>query len=421
MSVAHSLIMRFSEKYDILFFFLSRFFFFKQKTAYEIGVRLVGSEMCIRDRVENDSLLILRNTVEGERPVGFASYREIGNDELYGVLKDMELANLVRGKSSREILLITGIYAREENTGDSEMIRDAAQQLLVEVVAKELEKNYSFALFVAERGTAAKHVVYALERQGFVRPHLADENDKRTIYLVDMHEPLMFLHNLETTIKEPFASNPAVLRAIEKNHKKLQIAMTKLYPGNLVLSLSSGVMHHRLVDRITSLNDVPREPLVPRRLGKNMCVPFGKILRGKVVPNTVTKTLHTDKVYEPDLESYTIEPFPYYSPLNSQIETIRSFDRPVILVDDLVHKADRLRVLVPKLRETGIPIKKVVVGVLSGYGRDLMQHCLLYTSDAADEEDSVDLGGRRITNKKKKKNGEETEHLYTYRHGRGNV
>ena len=25
--------------------------FFKQKTAYEIGVRLVGSEMCIRDRL----------------------------------------------------------------------------------------------------------------------------------------------------------------------------------------------------------------------------------------------------------------------------------------------------------------------------------------------------------------------------------
>ena len=32
------------------FFFSFSFFFFKQKTAYEIGVRLVGSEMCIRDR-----------------------------------------------------------------------------------------------------------------------------------------------------------------------------------------------------------------------------------------------------------------------------------------------------------------------------------------------------------------------------------
>eukprot|EP00658_Telonema_sp_P-2_P079238 TRINITY_DN7601_c0_g2_i4.p1 TRINITY_DN7601_c0_g2~~TRINITY_DN7601_c0_g2_i4.p1 ORF type:complete len:105 (-),score=27.38 TRINITY_DN7601_c0_g2_i4:74-388(-) len=30
-------------------------------------------------------------------------------------------------------------------------------------------------------------------------------------------------------------------------------------------------------------------------------------------------------------------------------------------------------------------------------------YCLLYTSDAADEEDSVDLGGRRIIKKKKKK------------------
>ena len=31
-------------------------------------------------------------------------------------------------------------------------------------------------------------------------------------------------------------------------------------------------------------------------------------------------------------------------------------------------------------------------------------HCLLYTSDAADERSSVDLGGRRIINKKKNKN-----------------
>src|SRR5674536_155588 len=33
----------------------------------------------------------------------------------------------------------------------------------------------------------------------------------------------------------------------------------------------------------------------------------------------------------------------------------------------------------------------------------LSHPCLLYTSDAADEEDSVDLGGRRIIKKKKEK------------------
>ena len=35
------------------------FFFFKQKTAYEIGVRLVGSEMCIRDRCYTNSNALL--------------------------------------------------------------------------------------------------------------------------------------------------------------------------------------------------------------------------------------------------------------------------------------------------------------------------------------------------------------------------
>ena len=38
-----------------------------------------------------------------------------------------------------------------------------------------------------------------------------------------------------------------------------------------------------------------------------------------------------------------------------------------------------------------------------------MNSCLLYTSDAADERSSVDLGGRRIIKKKKSK--VECEHL----------
>ena len=40
---------------------------------------------------------------------------------------------------------------------------------------------------------------------------------------------------------------------------------------------------------------------------------------------------------------------------------------------------------------------------LSSYDRALLIVCLLYTSDAADERSSVDLGGRRIIQKKKHK------------------
>ena len=41
------------------------FFFFKQKTAYEIGVRLVGSEMCIRDSSQIEQISLPQN-FEGE-------------------------------------------------------------------------------------------------------------------------------------------------------------------------------------------------------------------------------------------------------------------------------------------------------------------------------------------------------------------
>eukprot|EP00658_Telonema_sp_P-2_P007528 TRINITY_DN12808_c0_g1_i2.p1 TRINITY_DN12808_c0_g1~~TRINITY_DN12808_c0_g1_i2.p1 ORF type:complete len:301 (-),score=48.79 TRINITY_DN12808_c0_g1_i2:13-789(-) len=44
-------------------------------------------------------------------------------------------------------------------------------------------------------------------------------------------------------------------------------------------------------------------------------------------------------------------------------------------------------------------------GVLDGASQaEQLRVCLLYTSDAADEEDSVDLGGRRIIKKKKNSN-----------------
>ena len=45
-------------------------------------------------------------------------------------------------------------------------------------------------------------------------------------------------------------------------------------------------------------------------------------------------------------------------------------------------------------------LRRILVGVLDGAWRPLLGRCLLYTSDAADERSSVDLGGRRIIKKK---------------------
>ena len=323
-----------------------------------------GRGLLKRLQESDGTFLLLRNTVEDNRLTGLLKMRSVMPEELFKVLGSVSMADMVRRHTLGSILLITGIYAEPDSA-----IYDPEQLLLTEALAKALEQHCSYAMFLPEEepGEASQGAVI---RQGFAEAE--NFEGKRRLWLVDMHAPLVLVQNLETTLKEPFSSSPRILRAIHKAHRELQAAMTRLYPGQLVLSLSASVIYHRLVDKITQINQVPGEPTTPRVLGNDMCVPFGKILRGKVVPNTVTKTIHTDKVYEPDLDGYRIEAFPYYSPLRSQVRTIKSFGRPVILVDDLLHKGGRFDALEPYLREEGVEVKKVLLGMISGYGRDAM-------------------------------------------------
>src|SRR5450756_1568009 len=64
------------------------FFFFKQKTAYEIMPSLVGSEMCIRDRLDTNEypgLDVIRGGLGGasDRP-GSASRTKTAGSSLHG-------------------------------------------------------------------------------------------------------------------------------------------------------------------------------------------------------------------------------------------------------------------------------------------------------------------------------------------------
>ena len=293
-----------------------------------------------------------------------ARIRYLDPDSLFPVLKKIALTDMVRRHSSGTILMISGIYAERDI-----QIHDAEQLLLTESIVRSFEHRCDFAIFYPQ-GEQTERVLSAVRRQGFVP---APEAKNELLFVVDMHAPLLLLANMETTLKEPFSSNTNVLRAIHKAQIDLQMTMTRLYPGQLVLAVSASVLYHRLVDKITAENKVPRENMTPRQLGKLMCVPFGKILRGIVVPNTVTKTLHTDRVYDPDLLESEVEAFPHYTPLQTQVRALRSFSRPIILVDDVLNRSGiRIHKLEPLLREEGVPVQKVLLGVMSGYGRDIL-------------------------------------------------
>ena len=301
-----------------------------------------------------DELLAIRH---GDRRTGFVTWRFPGASELFSVLRDASLTDRVRLRAGGKQLLITGIYAEG----------DDAQLLLSEVLARSLVEDCVYAICLPRRG-ADENTAELLSRQGFLR-----HEPELPLWEADMRAPTVLIRNLETTVQEPLGSDERVRSAIERGHARLQHALTGLYPGSLVLTLSSDVIHQRLLERITAFNRVPDRPTVPRALGEYMCVPFGKMLRGRILPNTVTKTIHTDKVYEPDLRTSCIEAFPYYPSIPRQIRTIRSFDRPVMLVDDVMHPGIRIQALDPLLRQEGVDIRMVFVGLLSGHGKDLMR------------------------------------------------
>lgn len=316
--------------------------------------------------LEDVAAVLLWDHREGQRLLGAAIYRGLTTSQLYGEFKNTAVVDYIREHTSGKIVLLQGVF-----TFGTSDVGDCAQLLLTEALAHALSRDYTYCVYSPRLHSVDAKTEELLERQGFVA--LSEASRERQVFAVDMKRPVVLFKNIATSLKSPFSEAARVMKAIDLAHCRLQKVMTQLYPGNLVLSFNSYVMHRRLVELITKANGVPGEPLLVRRLGENMCVPFGKILRGMAVPNTVTKTLHTEKVMAPDLKTFVISEYPNYSPLPNQVRTLRSFKRKAILVDDLLHKGYRMKELDPLFKAEGVPIDRIIVGLLSGRGKDLME------------------------------------------------
>ena len=245
-----------------------------------------------------DSVCVLRENGPRPRVLGVLTMRTVNSGGLFEAFGSEHLANAVRNRTSGHIQLLTGLYMARSPGGNY----DVGQLLLTEALSRAMRDDSAYAVWYSIAPITSMQTLDLLQRQGFVR---VESEDSRPLLVVDMRFPAVLLQNIPTTLKEPFSSDQRVLDAVKEAHQQLQRALCGMYPGTLVLSLNAEVIYHRLMRKITELNGVPAEPTKPRVLGPKMCVPFGKILRGNAIPNTVTKTLHTDKVFAPDLRSFS--------------------------------------------------------------------------------------------------------------------
>ncbi len=333
-------------------------YIFMHTNLYEnIGEELVS---------KNIKLLVIRDGKNSNKLLGFSAFHKIASSEVYSEFKSQDIANHVREKTAGRIIIIDGIFINPSKIYDN-----MEQIIITETLAYCLKNDFTYALYYNILSNInSEAVIETLELQGFIK--IEDEGMNKTVYAVDMKFPICLTLNLESFIKEPLNANEKVHEAIGIARKKLQKSMTELYPGSLVLSIDNDMINQTLINKICSINNVSNEVQVPRTTGDYMCVPFGNILKGMVVPNTVTKSLHTEKVYSTDAKRFKISEYPCYSPIENQVKTIKSFEKPVILVDDLLHKGYRIKELDPIFKRYNIEVKKIIVGIMSGRGKDLM-------------------------------------------------
>lgn len=310
--------------------------------------------------------LFIESAGRHRRKVAIAAAHRLETNQLLAEFGDPKIAAHVREAASGGIASIGFIHS-----GKTRSISNVSQIVLTEILTELISRDFAYVVYnpVDDEGLNPR-TIEALKKQGFV--NIAAARGARPVYAVDMKSPVVIFRDVETVIKNPLNKNTEVLKAIDEAHGNLLRVITDIYPGQLVLSFNTSAVHNKIINKVAEINGVPAVNDKSGIRGPYMSVPFGKALADVLVPNTVTKSLHTEKYFDRDLKGFTIGESRHYSALDNQARTIRSFDRPVILIDDLLHKGYRMSIIDPILKKHKVDVKEIVVGVMTGNARDSM-------------------------------------------------
>jgi len=333
-------------------------------------ITMVGNESIdVRNRLETLSHLpsfkvyVLRSLEKQGEIVAFAISHWLRATDLHYEFSEEAIIKYIRSHSIGRILVIDAIFKRKVTD-----IRNVEQIMLTETIAHALSRDYTYCVYrEGIRSQMTKEMSEVLGNQGFL--NIASGKQNESVYVVNMSAPCTLNLDIHSMFKEPYRTLPDVLHAMSKSRTRLQKALVGLYPGNLVLSFDRAMIYENLIKKVCDENHMPPIPIIPKTVGEAMCVPFGAVFKRWLVPNTVTKTLHAEKYFSPDLLSHQIKEYPFYLDIENQIKMLKSYNRPVILVDDLLNKGYRIEALEPYFKKYGVEVRKLIVAIMSGQGK----------------------------------------------------
>ncbi|MBP3815998.1 MAG: phosphohydrolase [Firmicutes bacterium] len=324
---------------------------------------------------EQTKSIYITDAALDNKVIAYAACHKVGTRNILSEFGSEDLAARIRSLAGSSIYSIGFFYA-DENSG----VSGISQMLITELLTELIARDHDYAIYhpICERGYD-EAIITSLKKQGFI--DIAGRvqgyydsgipNTKPT-YAVAMEAPVVIFKDVETVLKAPFNKNDAVLDAVSQAHDNLLSVLAKIYPGKLILSFNTSAIQNKIIAKACALNGVSTEDGKSQK-GPYMVVPFGKALGDVLVPNTVTKTLYIEKFFNRNVKGFTIAEANNYSPLETQAKMIKSFNRPVILIDDLLHKSHRVNILGPLLNKVGCQVKEVLVGVMTGNAVDKME------------------------------------------------
>lgn len=323
----------------------------------------------IREIERNDQrkLLVLRSLKENGKIIAISMFHWLRAADIHYAFDSPEIIKNVRDHSVGRILMIDGIFKQKGCD-----FKNVEQIMLTETLANALSRDYTYCVYKESlHDQISKEMDDVLRKQGFV--NISSTSGMEIAYSVNMSTPCTLNLDVHSQFKEPYKSMPELNEVMVRARGRLQKALTELYPGNLVLNFDRAMIYETLIKKVCDENGVSVNPVTPRTLGTAMCVPFGAVFKRWILPNTVTKTLHAEKYFSTDLATHQIREYPYYLDLENQIKMIKSYDRPIILVDDLLNKGYRLQALVPYFEKYKVNVQKFIVGIMSGAGREVAE------------------------------------------------
>lgn len=315
----------------------------------------------------NFRMLILRSLEKNNEIVAYSLFHWLRATSIHNEFTDPSIIKYIRDESVGRIIVIDSIVKKKNCE-----IKNLEQIMMTETLANALSRDYTYCVYKESiRHQISKEVIEILTNQGFVNISSAKTNEM--VYAVNMSSPCTVNLDIHSMFKDPYKHMPEVVQVMNRTRLRLQKALTELYPGNLVLNFDRAMIYETLIKKVCDENNMPTTPLVPKQVGEAMCVPFGAIFKRWILPNTVTKTLHAEKYFSTDLTEHRIMEYPFYLDIANQIKMIKSFNRPVILVDDLLNKGYRIKALQPHFRNEDVNIQKFIVGIMSGSGKEIAE------------------------------------------------